>query len=200
MLIRSKLFSFVITDDTGFAPNPYHNFLTLACCKPTVRRVANVGDYVCANLSNTADAESRLLFIMRVTEKLTFDDYFKDDRFQIKKPVKNGTDEKKMGDNIYFRNECGEYQQAKNAVHHCGGDKMETDLGGEYVLISDDFAYWGEKLSPLLPAGLKGLIHHGRGHRSRKFPQEFKQNVFSWFAGLPEKGKLGNPNHSSRFI
>jgi hypothetical protein len=33
-------------DDTGFAPNPFHDFLTLATCKPDIRKKAQIGDWV----------------------------------------------------------------------------------------------------------------------------------------------------------
>ena len=32
--------------DTGFAPNPFHGFLTLATCKPAIRRCRAKGDWV----------------------------------------------------------------------------------------------------------------------------------------------------------
>lgn len=47
-----KLYSYVLREDTGFAPNPYHGFCTLACCKPLIRRRAEIGDWVIATGSN----------------------------------------------------------------------------------------------------------------------------------------------------
>ena len=29
-----RLYSYVLRKDTGFAPNPYSGYCTLACCKP----------------------------------------------------------------------------------------------------------------------------------------------------------------------
>ena len=40
------LYSYTIAIDTGFAPNPFNGFCTLACCKPGIRRTAQDGDYV----------------------------------------------------------------------------------------------------------------------------------------------------------
>ena len=34
------LYSYTVAADTGFAPNPFHGFCTLACCKPGIRRTA----------------------------------------------------------------------------------------------------------------------------------------------------------------
>lgn len=43
---RSKLYSYKMTDDSGFAPNPYHGILTLATCKPRMRHNTQVGNWV----------------------------------------------------------------------------------------------------------------------------------------------------------
>jgi hypothetical protein len=45
----SRLFTYVITHDAGFAPNPFYGVLTLNFCKPLIRRTAEVGDWVAAN-------------------------------------------------------------------------------------------------------------------------------------------------------
>ena len=39
-----RLFTYVIVSDSGFAPNPYWGYCTLATCKPVIRRVAKADD------------------------------------------------------------------------------------------------------------------------------------------------------------
>ena len=41
-----KLYSYIITEDTGFSPNPFWGCCTLADCKPEIRRNAKVGDWI----------------------------------------------------------------------------------------------------------------------------------------------------------
>ena len=41
-----KLFSYVITHDFGFSPNPFWGKMTLNCCKPKIRLSAKKGDWV----------------------------------------------------------------------------------------------------------------------------------------------------------
>jgi len=41
-----SVFSYVVKNDGGFAPNPFHGSCTLACCKPKIRNVASAGDIV----------------------------------------------------------------------------------------------------------------------------------------------------------
>ena len=39
---RTIVYEYVMTSDSGFAPNPFHGTCTLACCKPKIRKgVAN---------------------------------------------------------------------------------------------------------------------------------------------------------------
>ena len=41
-----KLYSYVMIYDTGFAPNPFWGYCTLATCKPGIRRPAEQGDWI----------------------------------------------------------------------------------------------------------------------------------------------------------
>ena len=40
-----------MTHDKGFAPNPYFDVLTLATCKPAIRRTKKDGDWVAGFVS-----------------------------------------------------------------------------------------------------------------------------------------------------
>ena len=44
-----NLYSYVITRDYGFAPNPFWNICTLATCKPQIREHALKGDWCFPN-------------------------------------------------------------------------------------------------------------------------------------------------------
>ena len=98
-----RLFSYVVTGDAGFAPNPYHDFCTLAVCKPKIRKTASVGDWVIGTGSKTRGFQNRLVYAMLVTEEMTFDAYWMDPRFHRKRPDIHGNRVQVCGDNIYFR-------------------------------------------------------------------------------------------------
>lgn len=155
------LYSYKMTHDSGFAPNPFHGFLTLATCKPGIRRNTHIGDYVAGftsvQLCGDLPGNEKLVFIMRVKEKLTFSEYWDDNRFILKKPpviIPNGIRQinelsdikrklKFSGDNIYqpVEKALKNYLQIPN-INHCSHNK-ETDLEGKYVLVSNDFYYFG---------------------------------------------------------
>lgn len=93
-----RLFSYILRHNDGFAPNPFHGWCTLACCKPVVRRVAKRGDWVVGLTSGSAG----VVYVMQVDEKLTFAEYWADPRFACKKPSWTCDDpEHRCGDNIY---------------------------------------------------------------------------------------------------
>ena len=85
------LYSYKMTNDSGFAPNPFHGFMTLATCKAQIREKKKIGDFVAGVTSNglcdDRNGSERLIFIMKVTEKVTFGQYYNDKRFQCKKPT-----------------------------------------------------------------------------------------------------------------
>ena len=42
----ARIHSYVVRYDSGFAPNPFYGYCTLATCKPNIRRSADIGDWV----------------------------------------------------------------------------------------------------------------------------------------------------------
>ena len=71
-----KLFSYVIREDTGLAPNAFYGVCTLNCCKPDIRRTAEVGDWVAGFVGSNHPADrDRLVYAMRVTRKIPMEEY-----------------------------------------------------------------------------------------------------------------------------
>jgi len=47
-----KLHTYVVRYDSGFAPNPFYGYCTLATCKPPIRKSAAVEDWIVGCGSN----------------------------------------------------------------------------------------------------------------------------------------------------
>ena len=139
-----------MTDDTGFAPNPFFGMLSLATCKPLIREKKKKGDFVAGftskALCNEKMGEERLVFIMKITDKLNYAQYFDDKRFNCKKPS-SGTRISQSGDNIYFQRK-GKYEQALT-YHHRNREMQYHDLTSDKVLLSDEFYYFGSGAIPI---------------------------------------------------
>jgi len=197
-----RLHSYVVGRDYGFAPNPFFGVCTLATCKPKIRSVARIGDWVVGTGSKTHGREKHIVYAMRVTGAMTFEEYWADSRFQRKKPNLRGSKKQAFGDNIYSRHPAtGQWRQADS--HHSlengspNKSNVVADTGTDRVLHSDDFVYWGGS-GPQLPARFLGRGPHpvsilaGRGHKNN-FPPEFVQEFVGWIRSLDEKGYSGEP-------
>lgn len=150
--INSHLFVYVIARDFGFAPNPFFGYCTLATCKPGIRKSAEIGDWVLgvAGSKLGQDIHRKCILLMKVTEKMSFQEYWNDKRFELKKPCRNGSFLKMVGDNIYHHDEFENWYQEDS--HHSFPDgsinvkNLNRDTGScKDVLISNNFFYFGNQ-------------------------------------------------------
>src|SRR5262249_12272801 len=111
-----KLSAYIITYDTGFAPNPFGHHCTLACCKPTIRRNAERGDIIVGTAPPRLPKPGHLIYAMRVKQVLSYQEYWKDSRFAHRKPSQ-ATPIRRRGDNIWHRDASGAWKVAPGACH-----------------------------------------------------------------------------------
>ena len=183
-----KYLFYKMTHDSGFAPNPFWGYLTLATCTPNHSEIAKnlkIGDWIIgvegkelAHKRRRAGykpyIEQSLIYIAKVNEILTLDEYFRDERFEAKKPcVKSGDYKERRGDNIYYI-DGGKWKWLRGHDHEpkeiCKlpdykvflnvedlekllnnpeaknkyGDILK-DIRGNRVYISKEFLYFGDK-------------------------------------------------------
>ncbi len=192
------IWSYKIRRDYGFAPNPFQGFCTLACCKPGIRKGAKAGDLIFGFGSAALNMRGLLIMAMRVSETMTFNQYWEDERFKRRRPVFTAGTSRSYGDNIYHHVNGAWVQEDS---HHSlpGGiwnaANATRDLSVNVVLVSDEFAYWGQSAADI-PQHLKdhngeNLFADVRDYR-RSYSDEFKENVREWFDQL-RKGRFGRP-------
>jgi hypothetical protein len=183
------LYSYVVKTDKGFAPNPFGGYCTLAACTPNHQGIkAEPGDWIMGN-SDKAHGQ-RLVHAMRVSEVLEFDDYFRDPRFAAKKPRPRGDWRNRCGDNIYVKDENGDYRQAL-AYCHTEPGRLKQDTRHPRVFISDHFFYFGETASDI-PAEFGSLIRDRQGCRKDHDP-EVVADFIAWLERTYRPGMLGLP-------
>lgn len=199
----TRIHSYVVRYDSGFAPNPFYGYCTLATCKPAIRRIADVGDWVVGSGSNDRSVQrgGHLVYAMRVTEAMTFDEYDRDPRFESKKPYRNGSRKQSCGDNIYFRAAAGAPWQQRDSFHsHPDGslnpDHIARDTSVNRVLISNDFVYLGGE-GPEFPDELhdqqsRPLCKTGIGFTTFDDAQ-LVAKLEHWIRSLAVRGHQGAP-------
>ena len=190
------IYSYVITRDYGFAPNPFYSMCTLATCKPKIRGSAKIGDWIVGFGSSSTIYKNKLIYAMQVQLKITFDEYWNGEEYQCKKPVMNGSLKQVYGDNIYHHDSDG-IKWIQDNSHHSNKDgspnliNLKRDTKHDAVLISKRYWFFGEDAIEI-PKELTVLIYNKIGEK--KFPdKELELKLESWLDTLPEKGFIGDP-------
>ena len=199
----ARIFSYVVRYDSGFAPNPFYGTCTLATCKPPIRKSAQIGDWILGCGSNTKPIRrgGHIVYAMRVTETVTFDQYSVDERFQSKKPYRTGSRKQSCGDNIYFRENVDAEWQQRDSFHSLSNGLVNTehvkrDTGVNRVLISTEFVYYGGE-GPRIPEFLRDsegrtICKRGIGitaFSDKKLLEDFE----AWINSLGASGYQGTP-------
>jgi hypothetical protein len=172
-----KLYSYVVEHDTGRAPNPYFEVCTLCRCKyrtcprkpKNIVELAKEGDWIVgtggANLRKSA-GHGKLVYAMRVDEKLKREEYYADRRFAEKRMKKSP-----QGDN----------ERPRDSFEACQ----------QFALISWHFYYFGAEAIDIPKRILKlGLEKKGPGFRC-DFPDV--GGFVKWIEAQAKPGKHGEP-------
>jgi Nucleotide modification associated domain 2 len=136
-----RLCTYIITSDSGLAPNPYWGYCTLAVCTPNHQRARITrGDWIAGFTSKSRG--HRLVYAMLVDERLHMSDYFHDVRFVSKKPDLQGDWKQRCGDNFYSQSEDGAWTQHGN-LFHLGAAYLTQDTRHPFVFAGSRFWYFG---------------------------------------------------------
>jgi len=170
-----------MTHDTGFAPNPFHGYCTLAACTPNHKRAnLNPGDIIVGYEGEVlkkrwkrSDCETpehnALIYYMVIDERLDhLDTYFHDPRFQAKKPIPGSRNPiYRVGDNAYYKDKStGSWNWISGHRHNLDKGKDITkviaqDTKGNRVFIGRNFYYFGNKAVPFPNRFKKHLPQRG---------------------------------------
>lgn len=199
----TRLFSYVVRYDSGFAPNPFYGYCTLATCKPVIRQAAQVGDWIVG--TGSADKkirrENRLVHAMRIKETLDFRTYWDDSRFRKKRPMRQGSRRQSCGDNIYFRSEDDSRWLQLDSFHahldaSIRANHIVRDTGTDRILISDDYYYFGGE-GPEIPAVFRDPSRYDlcRKVRQRKRLEDddWIDEFSAWLRTFGDPGYYGRP-------
>lgn len=191
-----KLLTYIMTHDSGLAPNPFFGVCSLALCTPNhMNARLCVGDWVVGHSSK--DSGNRLVYAMKLTKVLSMDEYYV--QFPEKHPDPRGTIEQQHGDNMYFR-EGERWIRLPSAQHNCVGS-FRQDQGRRVYLAEgeDHFWYFGAANPKLEYSGLLDqfpwLIRRRQGFayvREAERIQAFSRALRS----LSHSGLLGEPRDS----
>lgn len=198
-----KIYSYIIDHDFGLAPNPFGKYCTIAVCKPNIRKSKNlrIGDWIIGTGSKSLkrstgfDCITKLIFAMEVSEILSLNNYWQDQRFKYKRPVMNGTLATLFGDNFYHLDEDNNWIQIDCAHKNIDGkyndEHFRKDTVGKNALIAEKFYYFGDNAQQI-PENLLGVCHTTQNAKIVK-PKELNNHFIAWLKNNFETGLHGLP-------
>jgi len=177
--------SYKMTYDTGFAPNPYCEVLSLATCKPGIRGCARLGEWIAGFTSGQLCGDSpgyeRLIYLMLVSEKIKFEDYY--EQYPQKRP-----ESCPCGDNIYRGLPNGGYEQIPNEHHNMC--EFGDDTSTPFVLLAKEFYYFGRDAVPV-PEEYRPNIPKSQAECGWKTEGKQAQDFIDWVRNVAAKGRHG---------
>jgi hypothetical protein len=159
--VMRKIYIYKLTVDAGAAPCVERGLLSLAICKPIMRKRAKRGDLILGFTANSLDARNRMIYAARISNNLPDGEYYKDSKY------------KQRSDCIYAY-KAERFVRRKDAKYHENARDLVHDLGTypEYdranVLLSSDFRYFGasgtDEYKRKFPAVARAIEDLGRGY------------------------------------
>jgi hypothetical protein len=187
------IYVYKMVADNGGAPCVVGGLLSLAICKPKIRRTAGKGALVFG--FGGKGYEERLIYIARVTAKLEGAAYYRQREYS------------RRPDCIYC-SENGQPVRKASARYHFDSDQRKKDVGfhfeNAFVLLSDDFRYLGKKGTdgfkeryPKLRRLIENLKQGHRRHHSAELRNELlalKAEIWKKY----QRMKVGTPTDKDR--
>ena len=191
--MKERLYIYKLVADGGGAPCVWRGLLSLAICKPKIRKNAAKGDIIFG--VGGKNYGKRLIYIAKVTARLDKGEYYRKQQY-AKRP------------DCIYRNVEGRAQLKPQARYHYQSDQRRKDVGmrfeNAYVLLSRDFRYFGRKGTddykhkfPVIAALVEGLRRGHRVNHSIKLRRELlelKKQVWRKYRRM----KIGVPTDADR--
>lgn len=174
---QPRLYRYILTSDDGMAPCVDGGRITLATCKPVVRRVARPGDWVLGFFGRRS-GPGTLAWAARIGETLDHFDYQRSHSSRADAVYAEGPD----GRPVFLRPD-----------YHSARMDWTKDLSAPALIFDPDHSwYLGEK-ARLVPSSLIHLAPNGQGHRVNfRRPGDY-EDLLSWLTTLGAPGIHGRP-------
>lgn len=187
-----KLLKYVMTSDSGLAPNPYHGICSLALCTPNhMRARLDVGDWIVGHSSSVTGR--KLIHAMRITRILTMPEYF--EGFPQKRPNPGGTRAEQCGDNLYYL-EGSRWRRLPSSGHNHIG-LFRQDQGSPVFLAegAENYWYFGGLDDPFafeFSNRFPGLIKDRQGF---SYVRDIRviYDFVAWLSDFGKSGMIGSP-------
>jgi Nucleotide modification associated domain 2 len=189
-----KIYFYKLTADSGGAPCVERGLLSLAICKPMIRKMAREGDLIFGFAAKSLHPDNRLIYVARVTKAVRDGQYYQKRQY-FRRP------------DCIYRQSGRRFMWKRSSAYH-GPKDLSHDLGlfPDYpranVLLSRNFRYFGksgtsEYKSKFRRVG-RAVENLGRGarvHHNDELRREL-QNLAKWLWQETNRKVLGQPTNA----
>ena len=123
-----------------------------------------------------------LAYFMEVFEVIDYDHYYRDPRFQRKKPRQTARWQDLCGDNIYFRNRSGAWCRCDGPFHQ-DAEAFTQDTRHAIVYVGNKFGYFGHtayRPELELPNSLRPVLKNGQGIKYTRRDEALFAKYYAW--------------------
>ena len=180
-----KIYVYKVVADTGGAPCVCKGLLSLAICKPQIRKSAKIGALIFG--FGGKDYGERLIYIARVTGKCEGQDYYRLKQY-ARRP------------DCIYKPQQGQAVRKASARYHVNSDERRKDVGlhfeKAFVLLSKDFRYlgcMGTDDYKLHYPNLRTLVEKLRQGSRVNHPLELRSELLELKAKTWKSMKVGTP-------
>jgi hypothetical protein len=188
------IYVYKLVTDNGGAPCVFRRRLSLAICKPKIRRSAQPGSLIFG--FGAKHHGERLIYVAEVSDNLPDGAYYRNPKCD------------RRPDCIY-KDIGGKAVRKRSARYHSATDERRRDTGSRFeranVLLSDDFRYLGNKGTadyklkyPSIKACIERLRRgHRRNHSARLRYEllQLKKEIWKRYSKI----KIGMPSDAGTF-
>ncbi|WP_159089325.1 hypothetical protein [Tateyamaria sp. Alg231-49] len=167
-----RCFRYILAHDSGRAPCIDQNLITLATCKPLIRRSARAGDWVAAFMPRPHE-RGELVYAGRVADVLEWTDYTERYPERI--------------DAVYSILADGSVERL-DPSYHDNSDAQRKDLSGPILVLDADCSWYFGRSPISLPWELQHLAAAGRGHRVSGVSTRDVEQLEKWLRDGSEPG------------
>lgn len=176
----NRFFRYILVTDNGTAPSADDELLSLATCKPSIRRSAKPGDWVAGFMPRPFE-RGLIVYAGRVGQICEWTDYAR------AYPQRR--------DAVYAPDGAGGFKRLKPSYHN-DPELIRKDLSGP-ALVFEKERSWYFGSSPLaLPPALAHLAPSGKGHRVNGAGPADILTFESWLREQRAPGAHAPPRHA----
>jgi hypothetical protein len=177
----TRIYRYTLASDTGMAPCIDGGWVSLATCKPRIRRGAKPGDWVIGFFpAPKGEPRGRVAWAGRISRRVEIGDYEREFRDR--------------SDAVYRAKPNGEFKCLRPG-YHTSKDAFRKDISAPALVFDPHLTWYFGNQPKMLPDSLMHLAAKGRPDLVNGTADGDLAALAAWLSQAHPPGILGTPRH-----